>query len=45
MSVVGLHPEQLIDKLETGALSDAENAQLSAPGRLRRVSDGARDAR
>ncbi|HEY4158969.1 MAG TPA: zf-HC2 domain-containing protein, partial [Polyangiaceae bacterium] len=30
MSVVGLHPEQLIDKLEAGTLSDAERAQLDA---------------
>jgi len=28
MSVVGLHPEQLIDKLEAGTLSGAERAQL-----------------
>lgn len=28
MTVVGLHPEQLIDKLEAGALSSAERAQL-----------------
>jgi TolA-binding protein len=30
MSVVGLHPEQLIDKLEAGTLSEAERAQLDA---------------
>jgi TolA-binding protein len=30
MSVVGLHPEQLIDKLEAGTLSNAERAQLDA---------------
>lgn len=30
MTVVGLHPEQLIDKLEAGVLSSAERAQLDA---------------